>query len=421
MNRKLFVRDLFEFSIDEIDLYNLDKEIFIANIIPEFNAKYFPPNLLKNIKFQGELLEKEMYFSIMRKYNPDISEDSISTEFLGQVVQGGFYSINGIDLPNGTINFENIYSKENSIFNNTRIESPYKDIVEEKEIQHFDGDLQIVRPKKKKVLSNLYLYCFNVGQGDSLLVITPTGSVYIIDTNYYSRKSVENFIENVKDILTSHGLPSTKIKALIITHKHVDHLRGASILLNKAVFDIEYFLINHDYKHDLKSVKMLLEAAKSIPNWININKPGLFMDGGVKFEIVNPDYDTSSNQVAPDMNDSSISIQILNGDDTIYLTGDTGHEYLYHKFSPHKGNADTVLKVSHHGSRTGTNDKMLSRLNPNYAFISAGNSKKYKHPHKEVVDKLEKRIGKANLDISKSLKFRRLYISTGGGISRTSW
>jgi len=60
-------------------------------------------------------------------------------------------------------------------------------------------------------------------------------------------------------------------------------------------------------------------------------------------------------------------------------------------------------------------------MNPKYAFISAGNSKKYKHPHKEVVDKLEKRIGRLNLDISKKLQLRRLYISTSNGISRTTW
>jgi len=151
-----------------------------------------------------------------------------------------------------------------------------------------------------------------------MLVITPTGSVYIIDTNYYSQKSVESFISNVKNILIKHRLSTSKIRALIITHKHIDHIRGANVMLNKAQFDIEYFLINHDYKHDLKSVKMLLEAAKSIPNWVNINKRGFFMDGEVKFEIVNPDTDTSSNVAAPDMNDSSISIQISYGNDVIF-------------------------------------------------------------------------------------------------------
>lgn len=411
----------FQFSIDEIYLSDLENEIFTADIIPDFNAEYFPPNLLGSFNFRKELLEKDMYFSIMRKYDPGIFDRNQGVDFRGQVIQGGFYRVNKKDLPNGILDFKETYSIENSIFNNTRIESPYRDTVEGKVIQSFDEGVKGLGQTYKKVLENLYLYCFNVGQGDCLLVITPTGSVYIIDTNYYSQKSVDNFIKNVKDILISHGLPSTKIKALIITHKHIDHIRGANVMLNKSELDIEYFLINHDYKHDLKSVKMLLEAAKSIPNWVNINKQGFFMDGEVKFNIVNPDYDTSSKFEAPDINDSSISIQISYGNDIIFLTGDTGHEYLYHKYIPRERNGDTILKVSHYGSRTGTNEEVLSRINPKYAFISAGNSKKYKHPHKEVVDILQNKIDKENLDISKKLHFRRLYICTGKGICRSEW
>ncbi len=420
--KKIFKeKNLFRFSVDEIYIVNLEKEIFAADIIPVYNAQYFPANLIKTFKFHRELLEKKMYVAIISKY---YSEEVISTngiDFLGQVVQGGFYIIEKEQLKYESFTLDNTISIENKIFNNTRVESPYNDFVEESRVLSIEQGVEQLSQPSRAILQKLYLYCFNVGQGDSFFIITPNGSSYIIDTNYPSRKKVEYFISNLKEILKHHGLNTTKIKALIVTHKHIDHIRGANVMLNKAEFDIDYFLINHDYKHDLRTVELLLDAAKVIPNWININKTNFFMDGEVKFEIVNPDIDTVSRSVASDINDSSITIQITYGNDTIILTGDTGHKFLYNKIRFQNDEGDTLLKVSHHGSRTGTNDKLLEHINPTYAFISAGNSKKYRHPHSDVVSKIENKTGKSNIDISKKINFRRLYVTNGNGIIPSYW
>ena len=421
MNTKIRQNEFIAFSIDEIYLNDLEKEVFSADIIPEFDATYFPPNLLKSISFQKEMLEKEMYYSIMRKYRPEVLQDEIDITFLGQVVQGGFYKVNKKNISMNLLNPNTIISLNNDIFNGTKLASPYKDRIEYNSIQNFGENIEELSLKQEELHPELRLYCFNVGQGDCMLVITPTGCVYIIDTNFYSKKSVENFISDVKDILKKNNLSDKKIRALIVTHKHIDHIRGTNVVLDKNDFDIEYFLINHDYKHELKSVKMLLDAAKSIPRWINVNKRGVFKDGEVMFEIINPDIDTYSKEVAPDMNDNSISIKVSYGNDIFFLTGDTGHNYLEAKLPIHVGTGDAILKVSHHGSRTGTSNKMLAHINPKYAFISVGNSKKYKHPNKEVVNILENKIGKLNLDISKKLQVRRLYVSTGKGILRSTW
>ena len=48
-----------------------------------------------------------------------------------------------------------------------------------------------------------------------------------------------------------------------------------------------------------------------------------------------------------------------------------------------------VLKVSHHGARTGTGEVVLSRFRPQLALIGVGPNP-YGHPHPEVLARLER-------------------------------
>ena len=49
-----------------------------------------------------------------------------------------------------------------------------------------------------------------------------------------------------------------------------------------------------------------------------------------------------------------------------------------------------VLKLGHHGSKNSTSELFLGYVSPVIAIVSAGKENRYGHPHKEVMDILEK-------------------------------
>ena len=85
-----------------------------------------------------------------------------------------------------------------------------------------------------------------------------------------------------------------------------------------------------------------------------------------------------------DLNETSIVMRIDYGLVCAYLTGDIPKEIL-------EGIVDKpcqILKVAHHGSKTGTSDQVLDKIKPQIAVIQLGKNNRFGHPHKEVVDSL---------------------------------
>ena len=76
------------------------------------------------------------------------------------------------------------------------------------------------------------------------------------------------------------------------------------------------------------------------------------------------------------------------------------------------------MKAGHHGSRTSTSEEFLEFVNPNYAIISAGVMNKFKHPHKDIIERFnQNKICIVRTDKSGAIVFR----SDGNKIEEINW
>ena len=71
------------------------------------------------------------------------------------------------------------------------------------------------------------------------------------------------------------------------------------------------------------------------------------------------------------------------------LTGDLtkeGEQTILQTDIPLKSD---VLKLGHHGSKTSSSVAFLEAVNPDIAIASNGRKNRFRHPHKEVVNRLD--------------------------------
>lgn len=229
---------------------------------------------------------------------------------------------------------------------------------------------------------NLYIICLNVGQGDTSVIILPNKKAYIIDFNFYKKneKNFEIIYNKIKELYNIEY-----IEGVFITHKHIDHIRGLSSLIRNEYITIKNFYYNNDYVHDLEAFSYLESEIKNKGiNIINVNDVGIIDNGRVKLEVINPTSLNNNKKNCPDINDSSIVLKLAYDDAEFFFTGDAGYNILNKCCNVER--KTRFLKVSHHGSITGTDASLADKINPKYAFISVGEKNQYHHPSNYVVE-----------------------------------
>ncbi len=228
--------------------------------------------------------------------------------------------------------------------------------------------------------ANTRIYFLDVNQGDSILIITPhLKSTVLIDTggkikykeeSWKKRKKESSIIENTTiPLLRKLGIK--KIDYLILTHGDADHAGEASNLINN--FKVENIYINEGNINKIES---------TINNKIIIDFKTLKIDN-IYLEYLN-------NKVFNNENDDSIVLIAKINNISLLLTGDASIKTEESILKTYKFNQIDILKVGHHGSKTSTSDSLLKYIKPKISIISSGLNNRYSHPHKEVVDKLNK-------------------------------
>lgn len=242
----------------------------------------------------------------------------------------------------------------------------------------------------------LLLTVLDVGQGASVVVITPDGRTLVADSGRSAGRAEDYIIPYLRD----HGVE--RIDYLVVTNPDQDHIAGMPTILEQMPVgtwvDPVVPTTNQTYARSLDLVDELgidvLQAR---------NGGTLDLGPDVTARILAPEDPLLMDGSEPSHNDNSVVIQITHGDLKFLITGDIEADAEAALVERDEDDAlqSDVLIVPHHGSRTSSTAEFLDAVSPSVAIIPVGFENQYGHPHDEVVQRLRfrsTRIYRTDLD-----------------------
>ena len=283
---------------------------------------------------------------------------------------------------------------------------------------------------------------FDVEQGDSQLVIFPSGFSILIDVwepSWNSSRGASRVAQRIRDITGG-----THVDVGVLSHLHLDHIGYAtkggfwSLIEEEEITfglfidrdaglwndadddgncDHEREIVWHNagtqsgtarrwlcYATDPNSSIFAIRRLAEVGSTMQIDPP----DDGATVEIIQADGqdvvmedgvtsimgDHTGDASPPSENDYSIALKISFGNIDYATAGDAGGDYGVSRYDYTYNDVETViandfgpvevLRANHHGSEHSTNATYLDALDPSVILISCGRNN-YGHPAEDVL------------------------------------
>ena len=220
--------------------------------------------------------------------------------------------------------------------------------------------------------TNVTIKFIDVGQGEAILIALPEKTMLIDAGPTGSAPKIAQVLQE---------LGRNKIDYLVATHPDEDHIGGMADVISSTQIGTIYA---PNKTNNTATYRKFLTAIQNNNLQITLAEAGTIIDqnDAYKLEILWPTKDANF----PDTNDYSIIIKLTVGNKTFLFTGDAPTNAI---LNSNPGHID-VLKVSHHGSRTGTTEQLVRKLSPTYAVVSYALDNSYGHPMQSVLNALHK-------------------------------
>jgi len=242
-----------------------------------------------------------------------------------------------------------------------------------------------------ELTGNMEVYFLDVGQGDATY-INVNGYDILIDAG--PKSNHEDLLKQLED----KNIDDFEI--VIATHPHEDHIGGMTYVLNN--YKVENFYMPK-VTHTTKTFENMISSINSQGLSINVIKEGdyISLGEGAYIEVFSP-----MNEEYDNLNNYSPVMKLTYGNTSFMLTGDAESESeleVVEKYGD-KLKSD-VLSFGHHGSSTSSSIEFIEAVNPTYGVISVGADNSYGHPHRKILDIINKyNIETLRTDINGEIK-----------------
>lgn len=224
----------------------------------------------------------------------------------------------------------------------------------------------------------LYVYVFDVGQSDAILLRTGDKTM-LIDTGTAAEEAA------LRTALMTYGVDHLDL--LVLTHPHEDHIGNTHLILNELT--VERVLLPVGESEDV-GYRMIREQAAARARTETAATGQRFSFGSATVEVLAAGFPGESANVDRNENNAGTVLRVCFGDTVMLFMGDAEQEteaWLLATYGEAYLNCD-FLKVGHHGSSTSTTAAFAAALTPTVAAISCDKGNTYGFPHAVVLANL---------------------------------